>query len=91
MEYDTVDIERRLIRHIHRRVYNYQVQDVRCSKSNLVSTRTLCRVSTWGADFRLDVSQKEITSEIRTLRDLAQYHELEGLLDVADGVLASYS
>ncbi len=89
-EYDTIDIERRLIQHVHRRMMRYQMQDIRCSKTNRVSTSCLSRVSACGADFKLDIAPKTIVSEVRTICDLARRHELDELLEVTAGILSSF-
>ena len=68
----------------------YQMQDVRCSKTNRVATSTLLRVSSCGADFRLDITPESAASELNTLHDLARQHELEELLGVTTGILSSF-
>ena len=89
-EYDTADIESRLINHIHRKLMRYQMQDIRCSKTNRVSSNSLARVSDCGADFKQDFSSREAITEFRTLKELATRHELDDLLQVTKGVLASF-
>jgi DNA polymerase epsilon subunit 1 len=90
-EYDAEDIERRLVKHVHQRMMRYQMQDMRCSKTNLVATRALSRVSACGADFKLDVSADAAENELRTLTKLARQHELDELYQVTTGILASFS
>jgi DNA polymerase epsilon subunit 1 len=68
----------------------YQMQDIRCSKTNRVAANTLSRVSACGADFKLDIAPESAASELRTLCDLARQHELEELLGVTTGVLTSF-
>lgn len=89
-EYDTADIERRLIQHVHRRMMRYQMQDIRCSTTNRVTTSCLGRVSAAGVDFKLDIDPKSAASELQTLLDLARRHELEELLEITTGILSSY-
>jgi DNA polymerase epsilon subunit 1 len=79
IEYDVDDIERRLINHIHKKMMRYQLQDLRCSKTNRVATHALARVSDCSAELKLDISQKEAHSELQTLQQLAEYHQLEAL------------
>ena len=55
-EYDTADIESRLINHIHRKLMRYQMQDIRCSKTNRVSSNSLAKVSGCGVGFKQDFS-----------------------------------
>ena len=90
-EYDTEDIERRLVKHVHQRMMRYQMQDIRCSMTSRVATHTLARVSTSGADFKLDISPESAESELRTLSDLAHHHELDELYEITRGMLSSFS
>jgi len=90
-EYDTEDIERRLVKHVHQRMMRYQMQDIRCSKTNRVATHTLSRVSACGADFQLDISPESVESELQTLLDLSRNHELGELYQVTRGILSSFS
>lgn len=89
-EYDTADIESRLIQHVHRRMMRYQMQDIRCSKTNRVATNTLSRVSACGADFKPDITPNSASSELQTLCDLARRNELEELFGVTTGILSSF-
>ena len=69
----------------------YQMQDIRCSMTSRVATHTLARVSTSGADFKLDISPESAESELRTLSDLAHHHELDELYEITRGMLSSFS
>ena len=42
-----------LIQHVHRKMMRYQLQDIRCSKTNVVATHSLARVSKSSAEFKL--------------------------------------
>jgi DNA polymerase epsilon subunit 1 len=90
-EYDSDDIERRLVKHVHQRMMRYQMQDIRCSKTSRVAVNSLSRVSACGADFKLDISPESAVSELRTLGDLARHHELDELYQVTRGILSSFS
>lgn len=90
-EYDTEDIERRLVKHVHQSMMRYQMQDIRCSKTNRVARSTLSRVSDCGADFKLDISSDSAQSELRTLRDLGRHHRLYELQQLTTGILSSFS
>lgn len=89
-EYDVSNIQSRLIQYLHRRMMRYQLQDIRCSKTNIVATHSLARVSKCSAEFKLDIQQKEARAEIETLRDLAEYHELEELQEATKGIMNSF-
>jgi DNA polymerase epsilon subunit 1 len=68
----------------------YQLQDIRCSKTNRVATSSLARVSECAAGFKLDVSHQEAQSEIEILQHLAEHHELEELMEMTTGMLVSF-
>jgi DNA polymerase epsilon subunit 1 len=89
-EYDVDGIERRLIQQVHSKVMRYQLQDIRCSKTNRVATHALARVSECSAEFKLDIPKKEAQSELQTLHHLAEYHELEELKETTQGILRGF-
>ena len=68
----------------------YQLQDIRCSKTNIVATHSLARVSKFPAEFKLDVSQEKARSELETLQKLAEYHELESLDQITKSMLDAF-
>jgi DNA polymerase epsilon subunit 1 len=68
----------------------YQLQDIRCSKTNRVATSSLARVSECAAGFKLDVSHQKARSEIEILQHLAEDHELEELMEMTTGMLVSF-
>ena len=68
----------------------YQMQDIRCSKTNRVATQCLARVSKCAAELKLDISQKEARAEINILQNLAKFHELEELHETTDGMLKAF-
>ena len=89
-EYDVATIERRLIDQAHKKMLRYQLQDLRCSKTNRVSTRSLARVSQCSADWQLDISPEQGRSEIETFLRLAKYHQLDELELATQGMLHSF-
>eukprot|EP00980_Cylindrotheca_fusiformis_P026150 scaffold15472_cov117-Cylindrotheca_fusiformis.AAC.14 len=68
----------------------YQLQDIRCSKTNIVATHSLARVSKCSAEFKLDIPQKEARGEIETLKGLAAIHDLEELNEATQSILDSF-
>jgi DNA polymerase epsilon subunit 1 len=90
-EYDVNDIERRLIQNVHTKMVRYQLQDIRCSKTNRVATRILAPVSECSAPFKLDIPQAEAQAELQTLQQLAEYHELENLQNTTKGILKGFT
>lgn len=68
----------------------FQLQDIRCSKTNIVATHSLARVSKCSAEFKLDVSQEKARNELETLQKLAEYHELESLHQITKAMLDAF-
>ena len=89
-EYDVSNIERRLIDQAHKKMLRYQLQDLRCSKTNRVSTRSLARVSQCSADWQLDITPQQGRSELKTFSRLAKYHQLDELELATEGMLQSF-
>ena len=89
-EYDVGSIERRLVQHVNQSMMKYQLQDLRCSKTNRVATHSLVPVSDVAAELKLDISQEVTRTEIETLQDLAKHHELDDLLLTTQGMLSSF-
>ena len=85
--YDVDSIERRLVGAIQRKCIRYQLQDLRCTKTERVSTRILSRQSETSQKLKLDISRKEVASQLRILHNLAQHYELEWLLETAANLL----
>ncbi|CAJ1945696.1 unnamed protein product [Cylindrotheca closterium] len=90
VEYDADRIQSRLIHHLHRRMMRYQLQDIRCSKTNAVATHGLARVSKSSAPFKLDISQEVMRTEIRTLQWIAEHHLLEELQETTSHMLSLF-
>jgi len=89
-EYDVATIERRLVEQAHKKMLRYQLQDLRCTKTNRVATRSLARVSQCSAEWKLDISPEQGRSEIETLCRLAEYHQLDELEWTTQGMLQSF-
>jgi len=87
-EYDTDRIQSRLIHHLHRRMVRFQLQDIRCSKTNAVATHGLSRVSKSSAAFKLDVSQDAMKEEMKTLQSIAEHHMLDELHETTSRMLS---
>ena len=90
-EYDIATIERRLVEQAHKNMLRYQLQDLRCTKTNRVATLLLAQVSETSADWKLDMSPEQGRSEIETLFRLAKYHQLDELEWTTQGMLQSFS
>ncbi|KAL3923554.1 MAG: hypothetical protein SGILL_001593, partial [Bacillariaceae sp.] len=89
-EYDVDTIEQRMIELAQKSVLRYQLQDLRCTKTNRVSTHSLAQVSLCSSELKNDISPEEGKSTIQTLYRLSEYHELERLQWTTKGILNSY-
>ena len=69
----------------------YQLQDIRCSKTNAVATHGLARVSKSSSPFKLDISQEDMQIEIKTLQSIAEHHLLEELQETTSHMLSLFS
>lgn len=87
MPYDVAEIERRLVSVVHRKTVKYQLQDVRCAKTNRVATRALAPLSSCSMGLKLEVNAQEATKELRLFQSLAQLHELEALYETTASLL----
>ena len=85
--YDSETIERRLVDIVQRKSTRYQLQDLRCSKTERVAIRTLARQSESSAPLKLDISRQEFNSQIVILHSLAKYYSLEWLQETTTGLL----
>lgn len=89
-EYDSVHIERRLIALVQKKILRYQVQDLRCTRTNRVATHSLARVSECSAELKLDISPQDCRFDIETLYGLSKYHQLEELEMITQGILHAF-
>ena len=83
-------MERRLVDIVQRKCMRYQLQDLRCTKTQQVAVRAMARTSDCSAALKLDIPRSEFHGQILILRNLAQYYGLEWLLETADGVLHGF-
>lgn len=88
--YDSSAIERRLVSLLYRKVARYQLQDVRCAKTNRVTTRALAPQLDCSAGLALEFSPREAQSEVKLLRSLAEFHDLESLQGTTEGILNGF-
>ena len=88
--YNSHTIEQRLIHILNRQVVRYQLQDLRCAKTNRIPSRSLVALSECAAPLQTDISRESVEAKLRLLWDMAQSHELESLRDLAEEVLTSY-
>jgi DNA polymerase epsilon subunit 1 len=80
-------IEWRLVCFIQRRSVQYQLQDLRCTKTQAVAKQNLSKQSQTSAPLKQDVSHADIALQLHTLRTLAEFHELEWLYEVVENLM----
>jgi len=85
--YDTDMIECRLVDLVQQRSAHYQIQDLRCMKTNQVQKRSMTKQSKCSAELKLDISPKDFLSELQVLRNIAEYHALDYLQEVVNDLL----
>jgi DNA polymerase epsilon subunit 1 len=88
--YDSDQIERRLVDNVQQKCVRYQLQDLRCTKTQQVAVRAMARTSECSAALTLDISRRTFYGQIIILRNLANYYNLEWLSETTDGVLSSF-
>ena len=65
----------------------YQLQDLRCTKTQQVAVRAMARTSNRTEALKLDIPRDEFCGQITILRNLADYYGLEWLFETTNGVL----
>ncbi|KAL7551487.1 hypothetical protein ACHAWF_014678 [Thalassiosira exigua] len=88
--YNADQMERRLVDIVQRKCVRYQLQDLRCTKTQQVAVRAMARTSDCSAALKLDIPQNEFCGQIKILRNLAEYYGLEWLLETTDAVLQGF-
>ena len=88
--YDIDQIERRLVEIVQRKCVRYQLQDLRCTKTQQVAVRAMARTSDSSAALKLDIPRRNFYGQITILRNLANYYGLEWLLETTDGVVHGF-
>jgi DNA polymerase epsilon subunit 1 len=76
---DTVEIESRLVEEAQRQSTRYLLQDMRCPKTHIVSTRLCASTSDLCAPLAMDVSNADIRAQLSLLLRVAQFHKFEWL------------
>jgi len=88
--YSVDQMERRLVDIVQRKCIRYQLQDLRCTKTQQVAVRAMARTSDCAEALKLDIPRREFCGQITILRNLAEYYGLEWLLETTDGVLQGF-
>jgi len=89
--YDVDNIERRLVDIVEKKCIRYQLQDLRCTKTQQVAVRALSSTSNCSAALKLDIPRNEFFGQLTILRNLANFYELDWLLETTNGVLEGFA
>jgi DNA polymerase epsilon subunit 1 len=89
--YNVDQMERRLVDIVQKKCIRYQLQDLRCTKTQQVAVRSMSRTSDCSAALKLDIPRSEFLGQITILRNLADFYGLDWLLETVDGVLTGYA
>lgn len=87
--YRSDDIERRLIEICNRKIVRYQLQDLRCIKTNRVATRVMAKQSDCSANLKLDIPRSQALAQVQLLHDIATDHDLEWLQETTGSLFGA--
>lgn len=87
-EYDKGFIEWRLVEMMNKKSVQYQVQDLRCPKTNAVAKGYMGVVSETCSVWRGDFDRERYVRDLGVLRRIAEGFELEWLGETVEGLLA---
>jgi DNA polymerase epsilon subunit 1 len=85
--YNIDQIECNLVDIVQRKVIRYQLQDLRCTKTQQVAVTNMSFTSERAEPFKLDISRSEFLGELAILRNLASFYGLDWLLETTNSVL----
>jgi DNA polymerase epsilon subunit 1 len=88
---DSIVVEKRLISLLHRKLARFQLQDVRCVRSNRVITRALNPNAETTSGMKLDISPSDALRDVRLLGSLAEFYSLQQLRGTTEGILSSFN
>jgi DNA polymerase epsilon subunit 1 len=80
-------MECNLVNILQRKVIRYQLQDLRCTKTQQVAVTNMASTSERAEPFKLDISRSEFLGQVTILHNLANFYGLDWLLETTDGVL----
>lgn len=85
--YNRAQIESTLVEIAQTRTTRYQLQDLRCSKCNLIKPDNLSAVCACAGNYVCTESAEELQQALRTLHQIADYHDFNWLLEVCEWLL----
>jgi len=89
--YDANEIEWRLIDLIQKESVQFQLQDLRCTKTGKVARGCLSKESECSAPWKPDIPNNKLVKRIKILQNLARFHGLNNLLESCTGLLHNYT
>jgi DNA polymerase epsilon subunit 1 len=84
-------MEGKLVDIVQRKCIRYQLQDLRCTKTQQVAVKAMACTSDCSAELKLDIPRSEFLGQITILRNLADFYGLDLLFELADNVLNGYA
>jgi DNA polymerase epsilon subunit 1 len=88
--YETQKMEWRLVKIAQRMSFQYQMQDLRCSKTQSVAKTVMSRQSGCSVPFKLEIPHKDMRDQLVTLQNLAEFYGLDWLLETATNLLENF-
>ncbi len=89
--YDTQKMEWRLVKQAQRMSIQYQIQDLRCTKTQSVAKTCMSKQSSCSVPFKLEIPHKDIQLQLETLRNLAEFYSLDWLLETTTSLLNCFA
>jgi len=72
---------------VQRKLLRYQLQDLRCTKTQRVAVRAMSRTSDCSAPLKLDIGRDVFLQEMTIMSNLASYYDLEYLKEITTSFL----
>jgi len=88
--YDSSEIEWRLLDLIQRESVQFQLQDLRCTKTGGVARGCLKKDSDCSVSWKADIPKDAFLKRLRILNNLAKFHDLSCLSETTQGLLDTY-
>ena len=86
-QYGSEQVESRLVEIVERKCLRYQLQDLRCAKTQRVAVRAMARTSDCSAPLKLDIGRDAFLREMTIMSNLASYYDLEYLKEITSSFL----
>ena len=87
-DYDRDALEKRLMEDAEKANAQFVLQDVRCSKTNTVSTRLCATTSLYCAPLVMDISSVSLRDKFVVMLRVAKFHQFEWLEEIVSSLLS---